>query len=117
MDWKVGDYATTSRGGMTVRLHDEPVPGRFTIEFVSNYERGAGVCCGGYCSTEAAADLRPLKEIDHIILCAAYEAQRKIKAANAEIVTQTAIFDANKAALDAFKKARELAVTTGDRKS
>ncbi len=112
MDWKVGDYAT-NRHGMTVRLHDEPVPGRFTVEFVSNYEQGVGVCCGGHCSTEAGDSLHPLKEVEHIILCTAYEAQRKIKAAEAEITAQQAIFAANKAALDAFKKAREAALTIG----
>lgn len=105
--WKVGDFAM--HRGTLVRLDQESSPGRFTVAFVSNYEHGAGICCGGYASSYAGHELSPVVEVENIILATAYAAMKRIEAAKSEIVAQEAVFAANKAALDAFRMAREVA--------
>lgn len=100
--WKVGDFAMNH--GMLVQIERETSPGRFSIAFVSNYERGCGVCCGGYAS--GAGEFSPVVDVENIILCTAYAAMKGISAAKSEIVKHEAVLAANVAALDAFKHAR-----------
>lgn len=110
--WKVGDYAI----GRTspVRLSSEVHPGRFEIEFVSNYEHGAGICCGGYCSAYGVNELKPVTKPEDFILCAAYEAMKRIAAAKAEIIQQEKVLAANTAALAAYSKARDAAAAVAE---
>ena len=106
-DWKIGDFAMHK--GTPVRIEAETNPGRFGVELVSNYERGCGICCGGHVYSYGADELTPLRDVETIVLCTAYAAKRAVEAAKSEIIRQERIFEANVAALDALKKARETA--------
>lgn len=101
--WKVGDYAM--KRDFVVRIESETANGRFGVEYVSHYRQGAGVTCGGYSSSWAPDELTPIVEPAHLILVRAYEAQRRIRAAEREIAEQTKVLDAHRAALLAHEDA------------
>lgn len=108
--WNVGDFAIMR--GSPVRIESETAPGRFSVEYVSNYEHGAGICCGGYSSSWGAEELAPITDAEAVVLCNAYAAKRAIEAAKREIVQQERLFEANVAALTALKVAREAAAAS-----
>jgi len=102
--WKVGDYAMLR--GTTVRISQQFESGRFEAEFVSDYRHGVGVTCGGASFSYGHEDFSPVTDVEALILCRAYEAQRLIKAAKVQIAEQEKVFAAHVAALRAVQDAR-----------
>lgn len=102
-DWKKGEFAI--RNGMLCRFVEDVVNGAVHVELVSDYEHGAGICCGGYTMGGGLAGFRPVTSVEHILLSHAYEALKLKEEAEKQVVAQQKAFEIFRAALKAHKDA------------
>lgn len=103
-EWKKGDFAY-ARGRTLVRLSDHPKDDYFGIDYISDYETGAGVTCGGH-SSARTAELSIVTDVKDIVICTIYAAIQAAKEAEAEAARQKHRVLVYQAALGALKEAR-----------
>lgn len=99
--WAIGDFAMGN--GMAVRvigLTDKGVPNH--LEFVSDYENGVGICCGG-CVIGLHPDLAPITSPVIYLRCQAYRAIVEIRQAKERIFALERERDINIAAMAAIR--------------
>jgi hypothetical protein len=106
--FKKGDFAVGRVG--VCRFLDDPEHG-IHIEFVSNYESGVGITCGGGRMGGSIDEFAPLSTTEHFILSRAYAAMKARDDAKVEAARQDEIFKVHAAALKALKDAERASAT------